>query len=48
MSGKQAKIITPGMLKRMMGYVRRSRYPRRPQGAHNAIGRRSGTTSSAR
>ena len=29
MSGKQAKIITPGMLKRMMGYVRRSRYPRR-------------------
>jgi hypothetical protein len=30
MSGKQAKIITPGMLKRMMGYVRRSRYPRRP------------------
>ena len=29
MSGKQAKIITPGMLKRMIGYVRRSRYPRR-------------------
>ena len=29
MSGKQAKIITPGMLKRMMGYVPRSRYPRR-------------------
>jgi integrase/recombinase XerD len=29
MSGKQAKIITPGMLKRMTGYVRRSRYPRR-------------------
>jgi integrase len=29
MAGRQAKVITPGMLRRMLGYVRRSRYPRR-------------------
>jgi integrase len=29
MAGKQAKVITPGMLRRMLGYVRKSRYPRR-------------------
>src|SRR6476620_2987712 len=29
MAGRQAKVITPGMLRRMPGYVRRSRYPRR-------------------
>src|SRR4051795_8083743 len=29
MAGRQANIITPGMLRRMLGYVRRSRYPQR-------------------
>jgi integrase len=29
MPGRQAKVITPGMLKRMLGYVRRSRHPKR-------------------
>ena len=24
MAGRQAKVITPGMLRRMLGYVRRS------------------------
>ena len=28
-AGRQAKVITPGMLRRMLRYVRRSRYPRR-------------------
>src|SRR3954462_8880130 len=29
MAGREAKVITPGMLTRMLGSVRRSRYPRR-------------------
>ena len=29
MAGRQANVITPGMLRRMLGYARRSRYPRR-------------------